>query len=74
MVHGLSCSMAHGIFPDQGSNACLLHWQEDSLPLSHQGNPQIFFKSICGYVHICMCLRDAEKMRENKYSNMYIGA
>ena len=24
-VHGLSCSKASGIFPDQGSNLCLLH-------------------------------------------------
>ena len=32
--HGLSCSLACGIFPDQGSNPCLLHWQKDSLPLS----------------------------------------
>ena len=36
VVHGLACSRAHGIFPDQGSNPCLLHWQVDSLPLSHQ--------------------------------------
>ena len=28
--HWLSCSVAHGIFPDQGSNPCLLHWQADS--------------------------------------------
>ena len=28
-----------GIFPDQKSNLCLLHWQADSLPLSHQRNP-----------------------------------
>ena len=27
MAHGLSCSMACGIFPDQGSNPCPLHWQ-----------------------------------------------
>ena len=27
------------IFPIQGSNLCLLHWQMDSLPLSHQGSP-----------------------------------
>ena len=27
------------IFPDRGSNPCLLHWQADSLPLSHQGSP-----------------------------------
>ena len=29
-----------GIFPDWGSNLCLLHWPEDSLPLSHQGSPE----------------------------------
>ena len=36
------CSVAYGIFPDQGSNPCLLHWQADSLPLSHQGSPVHF--------------------------------
>ena len=35
----LSSSAACGIFLDQGSNPCLLHWQVDSLPLSHQGSP-----------------------------------
>ena len=25
--HRLSCSEACGIFPDQGLNPCLLHWQ-----------------------------------------------
>ena len=39
VVHRLSCSAAHGTFPDQGWNLCLLHWQVDSLPLSHQGSP-----------------------------------
>ena len=38
MVHGLCCSVAYGIFPDQGSNPCLLHSQVDSLALSHQGS------------------------------------
>ena len=37
VVHGLSCSPACEIFPDEGSNPCPLHWQGDSLPLSHQG-------------------------------------
>ena len=41
VVHGPSCSPANGIFPDQWSNLCLLHWQADSLPLSHQGSPQL---------------------------------
>ena len=35
VAHGLSCSLACGIFLDQGSNLCLLHWQADSLPPSH---------------------------------------
>ena len=30
VVHGLSCAMACGIFPDQGSNPWPLHWQRDS--------------------------------------------
>ena len=30
---------ACGNFPDQGSNSFLLHWQAESLPLSHQGSP-----------------------------------
>ena len=29
-VHGLSCPVACGIFLDQGSNLCPLHWQADS--------------------------------------------
>ena len=40
VAHGPSCSAAHGIFPDQGSNPCPLHWQADSQPLCHQGSPQ----------------------------------
>ena len=38
VVHGLSCSAACGIFLEQGSNLCPLHWQADSQPLGHQGN------------------------------------
>ena len=34
-----SCSVARGIFLDQGSSPYLLCWQADSLPLSHQGSP-----------------------------------
>ena len=39
VAHGPSCSAACGIFPDQGSNPCTLHWQADSQPLGHQGSP-----------------------------------
>ena len=30
VAHGLSCSRACGIFPDEGSNPCPLNWQVDS--------------------------------------------
>ena len=39
VAHRPSRSAACGIFPDQGSNPCPLHWQADSQPLRHQGSP-----------------------------------
>ena len=36
VVHGLSYSATCRIFLDQRLNPCLLHWQVNSLPLSHQ--------------------------------------
>ena len=37
---GVGCNfLLQGIFLTQGSNLSLLHWQVDSLPLSHQGSP-----------------------------------
>ena len=43
VVHGLSCPVVHGIFPDQGLNPCPLPWQVDSQLLDHQGSPPNFF-------------------------------
>ena len=43
MAHRPSCSMVCGIFPDQGSNPCPLHWQADSQPLCHKGSPNTVF-------------------------------
>ena len=42
VVPGLSCSTGCEIFPNQGSNPCLLHWQADSWPLSYQKSPISF--------------------------------
>ena len=39
VVHRIRCSVARGIFLDQGTNLRLLHWQADSVPLSHQRKP-----------------------------------
>ena len=43
VAHGLSCCAACGMF-HQGSDPCLLQWQADSLPLSHQGSPWRYLK------------------------------
>ena len=43
VAHGLSCSTACGIFPDEESNPCLVDWQADSQPLDHEECPVIFF-------------------------------
>ena len=50
MAYGLACSTTCGIFLNQGSNPCFLHWQADSLPLSPQGGP---FKKYLFYLFGC---------------------
>ena len=56
VAHGPSCSVACGIFPDQGSNLCPLHWQTDSQPLRHQGSPQsTFFYLTLFYKYFAQC-------------------
>ena len=52
VAHGPSCSVACGIFPDQGSNPHPLHQQADSQPLCHQGSASIVF-SACYHWGIC---------------------
>ena len=42
-AHRLSCSTACGIFLEQGSNPCSLHWRVDSLPLDHQRSPKSLY-------------------------------
>ena len=41
---GMGCHfLLQGIFLTQGSNLCPLYWQADSLPLGHQGSPNIIY-------------------------------
>ena len=65
VAHGLHCSTACGILPDQGSNPCLLHWPADPLPLSHQKSPGLFLlthiikkKILCALSHFSVLLSD----------------
>ena len=40
---GVGCrALLQGIFPTQGLYLGLLHWQVDSLPLSHLGSPSLY--------------------------------
>ena len=39
VVHRLSCSVARGIFWDQGTNRCPPHCTMDCYCLGHQGSP-----------------------------------
>ncbi|CAN0560203.1 unnamed protein product [Rangifer tarandus platyrhynchus] len=67
MVYGLSCPMACGIFSDQGSNPCPLHWQKDSYPLYQQGSPETDFCFQACYVqrnvYLRRCVCETGKMK-----------
>ena len=74
VLQGFSCSIACGIFPDQGLNPCPLHWQVDAYPLHHQGSPrQSLFKSHFLLVlmahmikkYYCKLLKEVLKLRRN---------
>ena len=55
---GVGCHfLLQGICPTQGSNPCLLHWQVDSLPLSHQGRRSLnnyFYYPVAPIVFLCL--------------------
>ena len=55
--------LLQGIFPTQGSNPrflCLLHWQEDSLPLAPPGKPQtgVHLSASFSYSHSVCYLKE----------------
>ena len=41
VMHKLSCLATCGIFQDQGSNMCPLHWQVVPSPVDHQGRSRV---------------------------------
>ena len=65
VAHGPSCSAACGIFPDQGSNPCPLHWQADSQPLRHQGSPTFLFFTSKGSFFCCFLFQQMQKGMED---------
>ena len=51
---GMCCHfLLQEIFPNQGLNPCLWHWQADSLPLSHHGSPSnIHARLLSSFSHV----------------------
>ena len=58
-----------GDLPNPGIEPALLHWQEDSLSLSHQVRPYVYVcvcvcvcmrvhecTYVCVYMHVCVCV------------------
>ena len=66
VAHGPSCSVACGIFPDQGSNPHPLHWQADSQPLRHQGSPPPILYSL----FLCLLFPSLDTFRTLACHNM----
>ena len=69
VVHWLGCSTACGIFPNQGSNPCVLHWQAFSSPQSQQGNPDLFYffsKYLLSTYSVSDTILDTENKPKNK--------
>ena len=67
VAHGPSCSTACGIFPDQGSNPCPLHWQADSQPLCHQGSLLLLFNDTFFFFSFFMLLFNDTFWRANVF-------
>ena len=70
VAHRPSCSAACGIFPDQGSNPCPLHWQADSQPLRYQGSP-LGNSLLCSSNAITFPLQHFAYMQLFNYSLMF---
>ena len=75
---GVGCHfLLQGVFPTQGSKPCLLHWQADSLPLSHQ---ESWYESVLhhfswldkiplyGYITFCLSF---PLLRENSIVSIF---
>ena len=58
---GVGChALIQGTFSTQGSNPGLLHWQADSLPLSHLGSLKNYAQreiNISWHIHVILVVR-----------------
>ena len=64
ILEWFAISFSSGIFPTQGSNPRLLHWQADSLPLNHLGSRICLVKANLQLQKTDQCLPRAEGRSE----------
>ena len=64
--------LLQGIFLTQGLNPSLLHWQEDSSPLSHLGSPQDIDKCylFSSYKYVCWNKGLSQSLRSTKEEHL----
>ena len=62
-AHGLSGPEVCGIFFNQESNLCLLHWQVDSSPRIHQGAFHMVFAHVLSIRVACFLHTNSELSR-----------
>ena len=58
---GVVCHfLLQGVFPTQGSNPCLLHWQADSFTTEPPGKSRkssiYVCVCVCVYIYVCVCV------------------
>ena len=69
VMHRFTCSSAYGIFLDQESNPCALHWQVDSYPVYHQGSPG---KHFLVEIMACVCWVGWIQLYHHLMHNLYV--
>lgn len=63
LVHtGSAAPVACGVFPQQGLNPCLPHWQVGSFIVSHQGGPFFDFLILSILLKVILVLFPSKKM------------
>ena len=70
---GVSCHfLPQGIFPTQGLNLHLLHWQANSLPLNYLRSP-IYYVSLFNIICFMYIFVISVGFSEYKYNDVFLG-
>ena len=65
--------LLQGIFPTQGLNPQLLHWQADSLPLSHPGCPSVLLATHLKMISLVTAIEGTSTLALLLFSSVWVG-